>query len=178
MMGAVQSKLARFLGPKGLMPVAKRGGVGEGDELAQRIKEAGGLMEWKADKLGVVRAREWSGFKRRLSVTVLTKTSRLQPLPGCVEYTCNLGEDRPLISCRCPSPLPTSTQMFAPSSTPSGRAPSQPRLPLPRRPTRASVHVSVYSRGFGPLLNDLASGIIAARLETTNGPSIELNDVL
>jgi large subunit ribosomal protein L1 len=58
MMGAVQSKLARFLGPKGLMPVAKRGGVGEGDELAQRIKEAGGLMEWKADKLGVVRARE------------------------------------------------------------------------------------------------------------------------
>lgn len=58
MMGAVQSKLARFLGPKGLMPVAKRGGVGEGDELAQRIKEAGGLMEWKADKLGVVRAGE------------------------------------------------------------------------------------------------------------------------
>jgi large subunit ribosomal protein L1 len=59
MMSAVQSKLARFLGPKGLMPVAKRGGVAEGDELVSRIKEAGGMMEWKGDKLGVVRARQW-----------------------------------------------------------------------------------------------------------------------
>jgi large subunit ribosomal protein L1 len=56
MMPAVASKLARFLGPKGLMPVAKRGGVGEGEELAKRVKEAAGGMEWKGDKLGVVRA--------------------------------------------------------------------------------------------------------------------------
>lgn len=56
MMSAVQSKMARFLGPKGLMPVAKRGGVGEGEELARLIKEAAGGVEWKGDKLGVVRA--------------------------------------------------------------------------------------------------------------------------
>lgn len=58
MLAAVSRQLARFLGPKGLMPSPKRGGVGEGEELAKRVSEAGGLMEWKADKIGVVRARE------------------------------------------------------------------------------------------------------------------------
>lgn len=38
------------------MPVAKRGGVGEGEELGMRVREAAGGMEWKGDKLGVVRA--------------------------------------------------------------------------------------------------------------------------
>lgn len=57
MLPAVQRQLARFLGPKGLMPSPKRGGVGEGEELGKRIKEAGGTLEWKADKLGVIRAR-------------------------------------------------------------------------------------------------------------------------
>lgn len=61
LMGAITRQLARFLGPKGLMPSAKRGGVGEGEELGKRVKEAGGLMEWKADKLGVVRARKSIG---------------------------------------------------------------------------------------------------------------------
>lgn len=56
LMTAVQTKLARFLGPKGLMPVAKRGGVGEGEDLANKVREAAGGMEWKGDKLGVVRA--------------------------------------------------------------------------------------------------------------------------
>lgn len=56
MMPSVAQKLARFLGPKGLMPVAKRGGVGEGEELAKRVREAAGGMEWKGDKAGVVRA--------------------------------------------------------------------------------------------------------------------------
>jgi large subunit ribosomal protein L1 len=57
MMPAVSKSLARYLGPKGLMPSAKRGGVGEGEELGKRIREAGGTLEWKADKLGVIRAR-------------------------------------------------------------------------------------------------------------------------
>jgi hypothetical protein len=39
------------------MPSPKRGGVGEGAELGKRIREAGGTLEWKADKLGVIRAR-------------------------------------------------------------------------------------------------------------------------
>jgi large subunit ribosomal protein L1 len=56
LMPEVQKTLARFLGPKGLMPVAKRGGVGEGEELGRMVKEAMGGMEWKGDKLGVVRA--------------------------------------------------------------------------------------------------------------------------
>ncbi|EIW70080.1 hypothetical protein TREMEDRAFT_29470, partial [Tremella mesenterica DSM 1558] len=56
MLPEVSKALARYLGPRGLMPVAKRGGVGEGEELGERIREAGGAMDWKADKLGVVRA--------------------------------------------------------------------------------------------------------------------------
>jgi large subunit ribosomal protein L1 len=58
MLPAVSRQLARFLGPKGLMPSPKRGGVGEGEELGKRIREAGGTLEWKADKLGVIRARK------------------------------------------------------------------------------------------------------------------------
>ncbi|RSH86976.1 mitochondrial 54S ribosomal protein mrpl1 [Saitozyma podzolica] len=121
MMGAVQSKLARFLGPKGLMPVAKRGGVGEGDELAQRIKEAGGLMEWKADKLGVVRA----------------------PIA------------------RMPFPIANvdaNVRAFINTVRESSLA------------AAAAAAEASNSRKRPP------SGIIVARLETTNGPSIELND--
>lgn len=55
MMPAVTRSLARFLGPKGLMPVAKRGGVAEGEELAERIRDAAGKMEYRADKQGIVK---------------------------------------------------------------------------------------------------------------------------
>lgn len=55
MMPAVSRALARFLGPKGLMPVAKRGGVAEGEELAERIRDAAGKMEYRADKQGTVK---------------------------------------------------------------------------------------------------------------------------
>ncbi|OCF38937.1 50S small subunit ribosomal protein L1 [Kwoniella heveanensis CBS 569] len=58
MMPSVTRALARYLGPKGLMPVAKRGLVGEGEELAQKIREAAGRMEYRADKQGLVRIRE------------------------------------------------------------------------------------------------------------------------
>ncbi|KAL8277867.1 hypothetical protein RQP46_009686 [Phenoliferia psychrophenolica] len=46
--------LARFLGPKGLMPSAKRGTVA--DDLATAVKEARGGLDWKGDSRGVVRA--------------------------------------------------------------------------------------------------------------------------
>ncbi|WVR08705.1 hypothetical protein IAU60_005763 [Kwoniella sp. DSM 27419] len=55
MMPSVTRALARYLGPKGLMPVAKRGLVGEGEELAEKIREAAGRMEYRADKEGLVR---------------------------------------------------------------------------------------------------------------------------
>jgi len=50
----ITPKLARFLGPKGLMPAARRGTVTE--DMAAAVKEAKGLLEWKGDKLGYVRA--------------------------------------------------------------------------------------------------------------------------
>jgi large subunit ribosomal protein L1 len=60
MLPTIAPKLARFLGPKGLMPVAKRGTVR--DDVAEAISEARGLLDWKGDKQGHVRAGEWSGL--------------------------------------------------------------------------------------------------------------------
>ncbi|KAI5453754.1 hypothetical protein NCC49_005568 [Naganishia albida] len=54
MLPTIAPKLARFLGPKGLMPVAKRGTVR--DDVAEAIAEARGLLDWKGDKQGHVRA--------------------------------------------------------------------------------------------------------------------------
>lgn len=48
--------LARLLGPKGLMPSAKRGTVAV--DVAQAVKEARGGLDWKGDSKGVVRAGE------------------------------------------------------------------------------------------------------------------------
>lgn len=46
--------LARTLGPRGLMPSAKRGTVAE--DIFQAVKEARGGLDWKGDSHGVVRA--------------------------------------------------------------------------------------------------------------------------
>ncbi|KAG8926302.1 mitochondrial 54S ribosomal protein mrpl1 [Tulasnella sp. 418] len=50
----ITPKLARFLGPKGLMPSVKRSTVV--DNVAPAIRAAKGTMDWKGDKLGVIRA--------------------------------------------------------------------------------------------------------------------------
>jgi large subunit ribosomal protein L1 len=54
MLPLITPKLARFLGPKGLMPSAKRGTVTE--DTAGAIKQAKGMLDWKGDRQGVVRA--------------------------------------------------------------------------------------------------------------------------
>ncbi|CUA76273.1 50S ribosomal protein L1 [Thermus thermophilus HB8] [Rhizoctonia solani] len=54
LIGPITPKLARFLGPKGLMPVAKRGTVTE--DVIAAVREAKGMLEWKGDKFGYVRA--------------------------------------------------------------------------------------------------------------------------
>ncbi|BGP54981.1 hypothetical protein JCM8202_003491 [Rhodotorula sphaerocarpa] len=46
--------LARTLGPRGLMPSAKRGTVT--DDVVQAVKEARGGLDWKGDNKGIVRA--------------------------------------------------------------------------------------------------------------------------
>ncbi|KAK4055602.1 hypothetical protein OIV83_000148 [Microbotryomycetes sp. JL201] len=48
------ANVARLLGPKGLMPSAKRGTVST--DLAQAVKEARGGLDWKGDQQGAVRA--------------------------------------------------------------------------------------------------------------------------
>jgi len=47
------AKLARFLGPKGLMPAVRRGTVTE--DISGTIKAISGALEWKADKEGIAR---------------------------------------------------------------------------------------------------------------------------
>lgn len=49
--------LARLLGPRGLMPSAKRGTVAS--DVATAVKEARGGLDWKGDAQGVVRAGKW-----------------------------------------------------------------------------------------------------------------------
>lgn len=58
-LGGVTRNLARFLGPKGIMPAAKRGTVADGAELGDLVRNMAGTMEWKADKQGYIRSRKW-----------------------------------------------------------------------------------------------------------------------
>ncbi|KAL9934108.1 hypothetical protein V8E36_007190 [Tilletia maclaganii] len=53
----VSRALARSLGPKGLMPNAKRGTVANTEqEMRNAIREASGALDWRGDRNGVVRA--------------------------------------------------------------------------------------------------------------------------
>ena len=54
LLGVITPRLGRFLGPKGLMPNPKRGTVREDLDVA--VNEAKGLMDWREDKQGIVRA--------------------------------------------------------------------------------------------------------------------------
>jgi large subunit ribosomal protein L1 len=58
MLPMVTARLARFLGQKGMMPTTRRGGVGEDEELVQRIAEAKGALDWLSSSEGVINASE------------------------------------------------------------------------------------------------------------------------
>ncbi|ODN99552.1 50S small subunit ribosomal protein L1 [Cryptococcus wingfieldii CBS 7118] len=126
MMPTVTRSLARFLGPKGLMPAAKRGGVAEGEELVERIRDAAGKMEYRADKAGTVRIN----------------VARLDFGVPAVEQ---------------------NVKAFIKTVRDNQAAANQTDDPL------AAAAKKNKKKG---------SQITAAILESTNGPSIELNDVL
>lgn len=56
MMSLFTPQMARFLGPKGLMPSERRGTVTT--DLASAVKAAVGGLDWKADDKGCVRSRK------------------------------------------------------------------------------------------------------------------------
>ena len=58
MLSQVTRRLGKFLGQRGLMPTARRGGVGEGKELVQRIQEARGATDWMSTDMGTIHARK------------------------------------------------------------------------------------------------------------------------
>ena len=61
LMPQISKELARSLGPKGLMPSAKRGTVVTNDvETNSAIQDAKGAMDWRGDRQGVVRGGERS----------------------------------------------------------------------------------------------------------------------
>ncbi|EJT52185.1 ribosomal protein L1 [Trichosporon asahii var. asahii CBS 8904] len=55
MLPTVTANLARFLGPKGIMPTVKRGTVGEGRKLVDLIGDSGSRIDWAANDLGIIR---------------------------------------------------------------------------------------------------------------------------
>lgn len=57
LLSTITPKVGRFLGPKGLMPNPKRGTVREDMDVA--VQEAKGLMDWREDRQGHVRAGEF-----------------------------------------------------------------------------------------------------------------------
>lgn len=79
MLPTIAPKLARFLGPKGLMPVAKRGTVRE--DVAEAIAEARGLLDWKGDKQGHVRAGKFSKVPGIMQVLMQIQPSHAQHSP-------------------------------------------------------------------------------------------------
>ncbi|WOO82085.1 50S ribosomal protein L1 [Vanrija pseudolonga] len=118
---SVTRNLARFLGPKGLMPAAKRGTVADGDELGELVRNMAGTVEWKTDKWGYIRA-------------------------------------------------PVARMSFgAPSISENVRAFVDS---IKEASFNATSMDSAHTRV------SRSAGIIHVRLETTHGPSIELNDVL
>ncbi|WWC65307.1 mitochondrial 54S ribosomal uL1m domain-containing protein [Kwoniella dejecticola CBS 10117] len=124
MMPQVTRNLARYLGPKGLMPVAKRGLVGEGEELAEKIRDAAGRMEYRADKEGLVRIPV-----ARMDFEIPSVENNIRSFIQTVRDNQSAGT------------------------------------------TDDAVTAAAKKKKKG-------SSITAVRLETTNGPSIEINDVL
>ena len=90
MLPTVTGRLARFLGPKGLMPTARRGGVGEGEELVERIKEAKGAMDWKTDEKGRVRSRE-SARRSSCRAQLMVAVGRVSFSLAAVESNIKVG---------------------------------------------------------------------------------------
>ncbi|WWD20792.1 hypothetical protein CI109_105269 [Kwoniella shandongensis] len=124
MMPSVSRSLARYLGPKGLMPVAKRGLVGEGEELVEKIRGAAGRMEYRADKEGLVRVP-----------------------------VARVDFDVPAVENNIRSFIQTVRDDQSSNNTDD------------------ALTAAAKKKKKG-------SAIVGVRLETTNGPSIELNDVL
>ena len=104
--------LARTLGPRGLMPSAKRGTVT--DDIVQAVKEARGGLDWKGDNKGIVRAGEaplarFSPSRvcrhiRKDADRPRNSPSRDQPLADCISSRSNSPTTSTLFSL----PLPTS----------------------------------------------------------------------
>ncbi|KAG9013379.1 mitochondrial 54S ribosomal protein mrpl1 [Tulasnella sp. JGI-2019a] len=85
----VQKQLARFLGPKGLMPSEKRGTVTT--NVASAVKLAQGTMNWKGDRLGVIRAPvarvSWPLEDVTNNVKAFMEAVKLGTSPGSAEPT-------------------------------------------------------------------------------------------
>ncbi|GAA99032.1 uncharacterized protein L969DRAFT_14580 [Mixia osmundae IAM 14324] len=83
--------LARLLGPKGLMPNAKRGTVT--NDIKTAVQDARGGLDWRADSQGVVRAAIG-----RMSLTSEQLTTNINDLVSAVATVARGDEDEELLS--------------------------------------------------------------------------------
>jgi hypothetical protein len=68
------------------MPTVKRGGVGEGEELVQRINEARGAVDWMSTKEGFITTRELFRQGSELKLTFESAIARVR----CSCASCSL----------------------------------------------------------------------------------------
>jgi hypothetical protein len=171
MLGNVTRVLGRHLGQKGLMPTVKRGGVGEGEELAQRIREARGAMDWMSTKEGLILTRE---LTRVLPDYADDENSYSQGGPLCV---LERGHPADLIQTHFPlSQVEANVRALTASvrAVFAANAPENTDEAIGVRKKSKKSASDVLLRK--PIDVRLDSGIQYGYLTSANGPSIELRD--
>lgn len=129
------------------MPVAKRGGVAEGEELAERIRDAAGKMEYRADKQGTVK------------VNVARVDFGIPSVENNIKSFIQTVRDNQATANQTDDPLAAAGKSKKKKGT-------------------YSKFSSIFQRPTVTNSDMTGSSITSVILESTNGPSIELNDVL
>jgi hypothetical protein len=155
--------LTRYLGPKGLLPQAKRGTVV--DDIATAVKGLKGALDWRVSK----QMRLAAGTFRFTPHTLADETSRLNLEP----FIPQLSHDRTLPSRR-------SKATWLPSC---GTCARSERLPTPSMRPETSVSLCLPFSPLQDVITDkpppaTATEISKVVLTSTFGPGIEINDII
>lgn len=167
--------LARLLGPKGLMPSAKRGTVAE--DVVKAVQEARGGLDWKGDAKGVIRAaigRVSASFARiggdaagrHPRASELTRVSLARPQ---LHFTPDALQDN------------VHTLLASISDTALGGTGQVKGVPARTKRRECRLPIAHPSRDWAPtlifVLLHFTAAVTRVIISSTQGPGIELADV-